>query len=144
MVLIVIEICRFLLWDFVTQSFDIDILFGIVLFSTHFHSIFQNTKPNLETNVEPSQTSKRLIVRIFSTRAENFNLVKRVEKEMILYGVFHFGLNIFQLRLNFLGCSLYQFQKKPSGIFRKILRKAPMSTKSLFYIKLQASGLLKV
>ena len=134
MVLILIKICRFLLWDFVTLSFNIDILFSIALFSTLFILFFKILSLCTEAYIEPSQTSKGLIIWIFSAQAENFNLVKRVEKKKILYGVFHFGLNIFHLRLNFLGCSQYPFQKQLSkgvlekNVFLKILQNSQENT----------------
>ena len=83
MILILIKICRFLLWDFVTQSFNIDILFSIALFSTLFILFFKILSLCADAHLEPSKTSIWPIMWIFQARAENFNFVKRVEKKII-------------------------------------------------------------
>ena len=100
MILVLIKICRFLLWDFVTLSFNIDILFSIVLFSTLFNLFFKILGLCAESYLEPSQTSKGLIISTFKAWAKNFNLVKRVEKKKIIWS-FSFQAEHFSPRAEF-------------------------------------------
>ena len=61
-----------------------------------------------EAYLELSQMPKGLIIWIFSSRAKDFNSVKQFgKKKIILYGVFHFGLNL-------LGFYYYYYSRKIS------------------------------
>ena len=101
MVLILIKICRFLLWDFVTLPFNIDILFNIALFLRLFILLFKILRLCAEAYLEPSQISKGLIIWIFQARAENFNLVKRVGKKKWYYMEFFISGGTFSPRAEF-------------------------------------------
>ena len=127
-----IKICRFLLWDSVTLPFNIDILFSIALFLTLFFLYFKILRL-CKAYLASSQTSRGLIIKIFLARAKNFNLVKRVKKKVILYGVFHFGLNIIHPGLNFLGC----FQPSVGVLEKRFLKNLAYSQKkkSLFFFQ---------
>ena len=101
MVLILIKICRFLLWDFVTLPFNTDILFNIALFLTLSILLFKILRLCAEAYLEPSEISKGLIIWIFQARAENFNLVKRVGKKNDIIWSFSFRAVHFSPRAEF-------------------------------------------
>ena len=137
------------IWDSTTQSLNNGlILFSIALFSRFSILLFKILNLSAKVYLEPSQTSKGLIIWRFSAQAEIFNSVKRIEK-MILYGVFIFGLKFFYPGLNFLQ---EQFQKQACirrysirKVFLQISQDLPEITcvRICFLIKLQASCLFK-
>ena len=140
MVLILIKICRFLLWDFVTLPFNIDILFNIALFLTLSILLFKILRLCAEAYLEPSEISKGLIIWIFQARAENFNLVKRVGKKNDIIWSFSFRAVHFSPRAEFPKLFLVPVSEAAVGrcsrkkVFLKVLkihRKTPMS-ESLF------------